>query len=262
MPLVRVTVDGVTYYLNDTDQYAQLGSTAHDDRLAIVPATQTFETVKAAKDCLSKSDLFFSLALSDSGKARITVKQQYFGMEYNAKKKYFAELPPEEKNRYFQEMISGMAQGAKPVGDLTTKFDTYPGIEEFTVELDHYCVVDGKNYYFDLPFTPSLFTAGADQRALPLFIPGTLDKTIRTEINLPPAFQRLVISPADAKLELPAGAGSAVASRTSAPGQYTITYQFDTTPAIISPADYPSVLKLQSTLGKKSARVFLLEKGK
>jgi transglutaminase-like putative cysteine protease len=262
MALVRVTADGETYYLNDTDQYAQLGSTAHNEKLAIVPATQTFETVKAAKDCQNKSDLFFSLTLSDSGKARITIKRQYFGMEFNAKKKFIAELPPEEKKRYFQEMISGMAQGAKPVGELKTQFDSYPGSEEFTVELDHYCVVDGKNYYFDLPFTPSLMGAGADRRALPLFMPGTSDKTIRTEINLPPGFQRLVIAPADEKLELPAGAGSAVASRTSAPGQYTITYQFETAPAIISASDYPSVLKLESMLGKKSARVFLLEKGK
>ncbi len=29
--LVKVALDGVTYYLNDTDEYAQLGSTVHDD---------------------------------------------------------------------------------------------------------------------------------------------------------------------------------------------------------------------------------------
>ena len=40
--LVRVAVDGQTYYLNDTDEYAHLGATAYDGRLAVDPATRTF----------------------------------------------------------------------------------------------------------------------------------------------------------------------------------------------------------------------------
>ena len=47
-PLVRVVVDGQPYYLNDTDQYAHLGSTPHDDRLALHPATGACEDVRAA----------------------------------------------------------------------------------------------------------------------------------------------------------------------------------------------------------------------
>jgi transglutaminase-like putative cysteine protease len=261
-PLVRVTVDGETYYLNDTDQYAQIGSTQYDDRLAVALATQAFETVKAAKDCAGKTDTFYSLTLGDNGKARIGIRCQYFGTDYNAKNKFFSELPPEEKNRYFQEVVSGVAQGARPIGGLTTKFDGYPGVEEFTVEIDHYCVVDGKNLYFDLPFTPSLFATGADQRTLPLYQAGLSDNTVHAHIQLPPVFQHLVIAPGEEQLELPAGAGSAVVQRSDSPGQFDITYRLQTAPAIISAGDYPSVLKLESTLGKKSARVFLLEQGK
>jgi hypothetical protein len=260
-PLVRVTVDGETYYLNDTDQYSQLGSTAYDDKLAMNLTTRTFETVKAAKDCANKTDTFYSLTLGDDGKARVGIRRQYFGPAYNAKNRFFSELPPEEKNRYFQEIVSDVAQGARPVGGLTTKFDTYPGVEEFTVEIDHYCVVDGKNFYFDLPFTPALFAAGADQRALPLFLPGLSDNTVRADIQLPSAFPQLVIAPGAENLNLPDGAGGVQVTRTTTPGHYTIAYQLETAPAIISADDYPSVLKLESTLGKKSARVFLLEKG-
>ncbi|HEY2328183.1 MAG TPA: DUF3857 domain-containing protein, partial [Verrucomicrobiae bacterium] len=261
-PLVRITVDGETYYLNDTDQYAQPGSTAHDDRLAVALSTQAFETVKAAKDCAGRTDTFYSLTLGDNGKARIGIRCQYYGTDYNVKNRFFSELPPEEKNRYFQETVSGVAQGARPIGGLTTKFDNYPGVEEFTVEIDHYSVVDGKNLYFDLPFTPALFAAGADQRTLPLFLAGLSDNTVRAKIQLPPTFQRLVIAPGDKRLTLPAGAGSALVSRTNSAGQFNITCRLKTSPAIIAPGDYPAVLKLESALGKKSARVFLLEKGK
>jgi len=261
-PLVRVTVDGETVYLNDTDEYAQLGSTLHDDRLAILPATQQFVTVAAAKDCRSRTDSAYSLTLDNSGKARIAIRSQFHGLNYAAKKKYFAELPPEERNRYFQQVVAGISQGAKPVGGLTTKFDAYPGIEEFRVEMDHFAVVDGKNLYFDLPFTPGLLGPGADQRTLPLFVAGSVDNTLRTDIQLPPGFQRLVIAPAGRRLELPDGAGGAVVTRTNPPGKFSINYELDTTPAIISADDYPAVLNVESELGKKSARVFLLEKGR
>jgi len=261
-PLVRVTVDGETYYLNDTDQYSRLGSTAHDDMLAMNLTTQTFETVKAAKDCANKTDTFYSLTLDNDGTARVGIRRQYYGLAYNAKNRFFSELPPEQKNRYFQELVSSVAQGAQPVGELTTKFDMYPGTEEFTVEIAHYCVVDGKNLYFDLPFRPSLFAAGADQRALPLFLSGLSDNRVQASIQLPPAFRQLVIAPSAEQLNLPDGAGNVQVTRTNAPGHYTIAYQLETTPAIISADDYPSVLKLESTLGKKSARVFLLEKGR
>src|SRR6267142_2216678 len=184
-PLVRVAVNGETYYLNDTDQYAQLGATPNDGKLAIELASQGFEVVRACPDCKDKTDTSYTLSLSDSGKTRVGITRHYYGVAYNSKNKYFSELPPEEKNRYYQEIVSGVTQGARPIGDLTTKFDAYPGTEQYTVEVDNFTVVDGKYSYFDLPFTPSLFPMGADHRTLPLYIGHHGEHRIRTEIDLP-----------------------------------------------------------------------------
>ena len=57
-PLVRVVVDGEIYYLNDTDQYAQLGTTAHDGKLGIVPGTRRVETIQAARAAKTARKLF------------------------------------------------------------------------------------------------------------------------------------------------------------------------------------------------------------
>ena len=157
MPLVRVAVDGETYYLNDTDQYAQLGTTPYDGKLALDLASKRFITVQCAKNCEDKQQTVYSLSVADNGKTQVRITRQYHGTDYNGKHRFFAELPPEEKHRYFQEIVSAVAQGARPVGDLVTRFDAYPGVEEFTVTVDNYSVVDGKYLYFDLPFTPSLF---------------------------------------------------------------------------------------------------------
>ena len=152
-----------------------------------------------------------------------------------------------------------MAQGAQAAGDLTTKFDTYPGLEEFTVEMDHYSVVDGKYLYFNLPFSPSLFSAGTSGRSLPFYISQGNEQIIRAEIELPPGFRQTGIVPKAKNLAAPGGS-RAVVTRSLADGKSETDYQLETVPAIISPKDYPAVLNLQSDLDEKSSTVFLLER--
>lgn len=260
-PLVRVVVDGQAYYLNDTDQYARLGTTAHDGRLAVVLSSQNMETVHAARNCEDKMETVYTLSLNDAGKTQLGISRHYFGTEYNAKRRFFSELPPEERRRYFQEIVSGVTQGAQPLGDLTTQFDSYPGVEQFAVQVDNYAVLDGKYLYFDLPFTPSLLPVGTDHRALPLFISHHNENTVRTEIELPANFKQVIIAPTGRELTVPDGGGVARTVAKSEDGKFVLTHDFEIWPAIIDPKDYAQLLKVESTLGQRASRVFLLQGG-
>jgi len=257
-PLVRVRVDGQAIYLNDTDQYSQPGTTPHARKLALVLASRALEEIKPAKNCGEQSDTAYTVALTKDGQAQIGVTRRYFGAEYNGKNRYFSELPPEERRRYYQEVVSSVAQGARPAGDLVTKFDTYPGVEQFSVTVDHYAVVDGKYLYFDLPFTPSLFPLGTDTRVLPLFINYASQNRISTDITLPAEFKHAVIAPVGKKLQA-AGGGAARVTVAAADGKFHLTHELDTMPAIIAPVDYAKVLQAESALREKSARAFLIE---
>jgi transglutaminase-like putative cysteine protease len=260
-PLVRVSADGVVYYLNDTDQYAQLGTTSHDGCLALLLSSQSFDTLHAATGCEDKTETVYNLSLTDDGKTQMSIARHYFGTEYNAKRRYFSELPPEERRRYFQEVVSGVTQGAHPLGDLITQFDTYPGIEQFAVQVDNYAVVDGKYLYFDLPFTPSLFPMGTDHRSLPLFISRHNENSVRTEIELPASFKQVVIAPGGSELSAPDGGGLVRTMSKNESGKFVLTHDFQTWPTIIEPKDYGQLLKLESALGEKASRVFLLQGG-
>jgi transglutaminase-like putative cysteine protease len=259
-PLVRLNVEGTTIYLNDTDQYAKLGSTVHDGRLGLVLASQTAQLIRAANQCNEKTETLYTLSLQDDGKTRLGVTRHFYGPDYNQRNRYFSELPPEEKKRYYQEVVSGISQGAQPVSDLLTRFDTYPGLEQFTVEINNFAVADGRYFYFDLPFTPSLFPPGADTRALPLYLSGEREQSVRTEIELPAGFKRLVMAPREQTLQAPAGTGKARRTVTTTEGRCVIAYELDTRPGIVEPKDYAELLDLESALGKKSSRLFLLEK--
>lgn len=259
-PLVRVEADGMTLYLNDTDQYAKPGTTSFDDHVALALSTQTFFVVHAAKDCDDRVETDYALVPGDSGATRIQVTRHFYGMEYNGRNRYFSELPPEERRRHFQEMLTELAQGAKAVGDLTTRFDVYPGIEQFTADIDKYNVLDGNFFYFDLPFRPSLFPLGADQRSLPLFIAHGGRHIVHTEIELPASFRHVVIAPGAEKLEGPDGCGTAAIEETDNGRKLSITHEFRIAPAIVPPSHYAALMKVESALGKEGNRVLLLEK--
>jgi transglutaminase-like putative cysteine protease len=257
-PLVRITLEGVNYYLNDTDQYAQLGSTSCDGALGIALSTQAWEVIHAAKNCEDATRTDYTLLLDDSGRTLLEVSRWYYGENYGDRNKYFSELPPEERKRYFQEAVSGLAQGSQSVGDLTTAFDTYPGLEQFSVIIDNYGIADGNYFYFNLPATPPLMPSGTDQRALPLLISQRNKNTVQIKVDLPPDFPRTLIAPKSANFNVANAETVRVTTRETA-GGYVITDEFETAPAIISPGDYQAMLKVDSALGRKSSKVFLLE---
>ncbi|HXB58117.1 MAG TPA: DUF3857 domain-containing protein [Candidatus Acidoferrales bacterium] len=259
MSLVKVTVQGADYYLNDTDQYAQLGTTASDGKLGIALGSQKMMTIHAAKDCGDKTETDYAISVSDDGKAQIQVSRWFYGQNFNDNNEFFSELPPEERNHYFQEAVSRVAQGARAASDLTTKFDTYPGLEQFTVELDHYGVLDGKYLYFNLPFTPTLFDELSDQRSLPLFVSDENENILRAEIQWPEGFRETDIVPKNENFTAPGGSQATI-TKTEADGKCVVTDQFDLTPGVIKPKNYPSLLNIQAALGSRSGTTFLLER--
>jgi hypothetical protein len=258
-PLVKVTVDGEDYYLNDTDQYAQLGTTDSDGKLGLVLADQKIATIHAAKGCATKTETDYAISLSDDGKARIQVSRWYYGQGYNADHEFFAELPPEERDHYFQEAVSRVGQGARPVSDLTTKFDTYPGLEQFIVEMDNFGVADGKYLYFNLPFTPALFGTLPNQRSLPFYTTDASQDITRAEIEWPTGFHETDIAPKNAKFIAPGGSQARI-TQTVADNKCTVTDELENAPGIIKVKNYPALLNIQSALSARSGSTFLLER--
>ena len=67
--------------------------------------------------------------------------------------------------------------------------------------------------------------------------------------------------PGSEALDAPDGSGfKAEITSTDSGGKWAITHEFKTSPAIIPPTDYAALLKVESTLGLKSGKAFLLQK--
>jgi transglutaminase-like putative cysteine protease len=257
-PLVRITINGQTYYLNDTDQYAQMGSTSFDGRLGVALATGKWEVIRAAQGCSDATRTDYTLMLDNSGRTLLQVSRRYYGEFFNERNRYFSELPPEERKRYFQQAVSAVAQGAEEVGGLTTDFSAYPGLEQFSVIIGNYGTAAGKYFYFNLPALPSLLPVGADRRALPMLIPDGGKNTVQVKVDLPPDYTKVLIAPKNGHYAV--GGESARLETQTAPGGCVINDQFETAPAIVSPGEYQAMRQVESALDRKSSRVFLLER--
>jgi hypothetical protein len=234
-----------------------LGTTGFDGKQAIALSAQAPEVIHAVPECVDKSETVYTLSISDSGKTRIGVTRHYYGDYYGGKNRYFSELPPEERRRYFQEIVSGVAQGARPIGDLKTDFSAYPGLEQFTVDVDNYSVVDGKYLYFDLPFTPSLFPparTGAHCLCISRKRTGT---PFAPKSSCRRVFAMRSLRRKAGILMCRMAAGRPGSYRSETPGKCVLVHEFDTTPTIIEPRDYSAMLKVESTLERKSSKVFL-----
>ncbi len=124
--------------------------------------------------------------------------------------------------------------------------------------MDNYAVVDGKYFYFDLPFTSNPLTAGAGRRVLPMLVPMGAEFDIRAEITLPPAFHKLTIAPGNQDLALP-GETSIHIAGAEKDGKYIITNELRIVPAIVNPQAYPALVKAEAAMREKSATLLLLE---
>jgi hypothetical protein len=262
LPLVKVAVEGRDYYLNDTDQYAYLGSTSSESRLGLSLPTGKLEEISAPADCRTSESTECTLSVSEDGKALLTVATSYFGELYGAKKRYFSELPPEERQRYFQGVVATVAQGARPIGGLSTDFEGYPGVEKYSVAVDDFAVADGDYLYFNLPYSPSLFRLDSDRRTLPYFIPRrTLDET-RISVAFPSNYGDVEIAPREWSAEAPDGGGKVSVSERVRPGNFQVAVTLEADPAIVAQKEYPDLLTLETGLERKAAWTFLLKRSR
>ncbi len=270
--LVRIDSMNETIYLNDTDQYDNLGATPHDGVLGFVLTSAAFETIHATASSRDSMEVDYSLEVAADGSAVVTKKQRLYGIGYGRAKKKFAEMPPEELSRYFQETVSAISQRAIAVSDLQTNFAGYPGTVEFEVKIDQFAVRDGEYLYFKLFDTLQyLMNFRADQRHNPIYWPETQDFKLSYKIKLPEGYDVVLPELPDVNSNTSSetiltwnapeqnGNVAVVPSKTEN-GDLHILYDVHLKPAFLSAARYHELLEIDQRLDHPSASTILLKK--
>ncbi len=264
--LVRVKLEEEYVYLNDTNQYAALGATHHDGRPGILLPSGEIVTIAAMKDRRNRSETEYAITMKPDTDGAVRRTRNVYGTSFQSFHRRYVEMPPEERRRHFQEMVAGISQAAKADGELVTKYDDYPAVEEFAVDIDKYAVLDGDHYYFTLPDSfAGLLSLRSDTRANPVYWGSPSDTALKLTINLPRGY--VLSLPAEGEAvtlldeKLPSDAGSVtITAKTPKPGVLDLTFRAMTVPALIPPEDYGKLLDIQRRLAHPRMRTVILRR--
>ncbi|NCC52731.1 MAG: DUF3857 domain-containing protein, partial [Spartobacteria bacterium] len=254
---------GTAIYLNDTDQYAALGASAHENKMGLtLPAGRPFVIIPARSDY---SETHYAVSIDTEGKATMARQTRFWGNDFGPRKKSYAEMTPEERRRFFQEMIAGISQSAVAESELETDFTVYPGTEAFTVGVPDYAVIDGDFLYFNVPASlGGLFRLRADTRVNPLYISQPKKFGITIDIQAPADYSAVLLPSSIVRRQVGAVRMlidySARVENVNGEAHIVVTGAVDISPAILPTGDYPDLLALDRDLAHKREQTILLRK--
>ncbi|MFZ4394387.1 MAG: DUF3857 domain-containing protein [Kiritimatiellia bacterium] len=262
--LVKVKEDRQTLYLNDSDQYAEPGSTPHD-RHPFLALDGSTSRVAVASQFRDRDLTELTLELAADGQATITSTNWFFGSDCSSFRKEYLEMPPEDRRRHYQGLVAEISQAAQAVGDLVTATDVYPGYRSFTVQAPRYAVRAGQTLTLILPDSGTpIYSLRADQRTHPLLVAQPRENEWICRVILPAGVRNLPVLPPEMEHTLPDGLGHVRSSvtRVKLPdGRTQLTFRRTTQiESAILPADiYPALLELNRQLTHPQVRTILAE---
>ena len=168
--LVAAGSDTQKYYLGGGNEYDILGTSPFENHIALNLQTgQLFElTVQhPERDLMAR----FDIVLHENGTADITWTRRYYGASFGEAAKMFAELTPEKRRRYEQNLLAEISLNAVQKRSMITQFDRYPGVRQLDMTIPGFAVRTGPFRQFELPEFQKLYhlfqTAGS-RRKTPL----------------------------------------------------------------------------------------------
>ncbi len=266
--LVLVIYRTQNIYLNDTDQYAILGSTGSDDRTALFCSSGEIGKITIDPKSQNRSDVAYSIRISPDGKAVINSKRSYYGTSYAYWNKKYTEMPLEKRRRHFQELIAGISQSAIPAKKLKTDFTSYPGTEEFAVTVDNFAVIEKQFLYIKLPGSlKSILGVYSGGRANPFLFDYGKKKTRSFLLNLPKEYaDKIPIAPTTNTWTLPSNAGVIaivndrdIFGATAKPVIF-INQDVDLKPALIPVSKFDAVQRVASDIANLKTQTIMMEK--
>jgi len=259
--LVKVVHDGKSYFFNDTNQYAQLGSCGNEGNIALNLNSAKLGIIKTEKDMASRLELEYSLKLIDDGSILISSTKFYYGENFESKNRLFSEISPEERKRHFQEVVSQLAQSAVPITKFTSDFKKYPGKVHYAVKIPDYVVKDGKYLYFKLPFNylKHLIITGIEKRKNPYFQNKYEHIRIKYFIELPNNLKKIIIQPENFSIKYPQGGGTInISNKKVSPKRMEVIYDINLKPCLVPADEYSFLVNAQTTLSKPGRGTIML----
>ncbi len=258
---VLVYLPGFDSHLNDTGEYASLGSTASEEAIGLSLDTGRLMTIRPRRKGESATSCAYRIRLRADGSAQIEASCSYFGLPYQSMHRKFKEMTPAESDQFFESLAAGISQEAQYKGKPVAAFDGYPGKLYFTLEVPHFAMVSGDYLQFSLPGFSALSNmvkTASSTRRTPLWRNGPAKTVLEYRIEMPGNFVPVGLGPERFELGRP---GTAAFYRHVEEASGTISLEYGLTLPVesVPPVDYGRLVELQRELSKLSSSRIILK---
>lgn len=264
-PLVKVRSKGVTYYLNDGDQYTELGVSHFHDAPAL-DLKGRISYIEVPEEKQDRSEKSLSIKLSRNGTAEIISTNYFYGTSFGPFRKRYTEMLPENRRRHYMELVNQVAQSAKATTPLVTEHNAFPGYLTYSVKAPDYAVIENETLTLSIPsISGNIFPVSADTRTNPIFLEANSISEFVCTITLPKGYNKVAIIPKSKEWELPCNTGTInfdVSRTTNSEGctVVTINRSIKLRSGEIPPELYPAILEYNRIFSHPSMRTLVVEK--
>jgi transglutaminase-like putative cysteine protease len=207
-PIVRVKTLGKVYYLNEGDQYSELGTSNFDGGYALSLQGEVVP-VEVEEPFKNRGRGDWRVELDEEGTASITITNWYYGTSVSGFRREYSEMLPEDRRRHHLELVSGISQSAVATSALVTDTKAFPGVRAFSVRAPKYATVEGGTMTLLVPdVAGGIFPFNEDTRETPMFVGDRSVSESTCTVVLPPGFDSVQMLPKGYDWTLPNGTGT------------------------------------------------------
>lgn len=150
--------------------------------------------MEPAYESMDGTSTEYDIALREDGSARIAVRIRHSGTDFEAFRKRYEQILPEERRRDAQRRVAALAQSARLVGEVSTETPPDgPCVMRFEAEVPDFAVREGERLVLRVP-EPSPLSPPARTRRFPFRRTAPEFEGVTTVLR-PPAGWRAVSVP-------------------------------------------------------------------
>ena len=181
--LLRVSLAGGDFYLNDCNEYAELGSCSYENHLGLDLSNGELITINSSVGYAAGTRQYWQINCLAGNAAEITVNEYFYGTTLADVRKFFDRITPEKERQYWEQQLAGFLAGAGLVS-VKKELDKYPGMISYKVKHPDFWQNSGGYVSFRLPTVLSNLFRTAGKRTLPYLRSATDSRFLVCEVNL------------------------------------------------------------------------------
>ena len=203
--ILSVKCDGMTIWLNDTDEYAEPGTCLYEN----FPAY----TLDGKKLRISVPELYrpkvvskLDIDIHDDGSADIALLSKSYGQEGNVLRKSFSRATPYDKKQTIDRILYGIAPTAVLTEDAVIDYEGYPVINKFKFRIPNFAKkqADGSIQFYSLAEFSNFISNGLPGRKDPIVQNKSNNTYIMdVTIRLPQNISKIISMPQTFDIRLP-----------------------------------------------------------